>query len=145
MPVTPADAAVRNLVPMVHVADVEKSLAFYALFGFAVRNRLPGPLGRTRWAYAECGKAEIMFAQAGPDLDPTVQAVLFYLYSENVAVLRRHLLANGLIDGGRYRGAPGPGDGRRVAFEITHPDYMPAGEFRVHDPDGYVLLVGQLA
>jgi hypothetical protein len=28
--------------------------------------------------------------------------------------------------------------------EIHHPHYMPAGEIRVVDPDGYVLLVGQL-
>ena len=29
--------------------------------------------------------------------------------------------------------------------EIERPFYMPAGEFRVVDPDGYVLLVGQLS
>lgn len=29
--------------------------------------------------------------------------------------------------------------------EITHPDYMPAGEFRLEDPDRYVLLVEQLS
>jgi hypothetical protein len=28
--------------------------------------------------------------------------------------------------------------------EIEHPSYMPAGELRVLDPDGYVVLVGQL-
>ncbi len=27
---------------------------------------------------------------------------------------------------------------------IEHPIYMPAGEFRFVDPDGYVLLVGQI-
>ena len=27
---------------------------------------------------------------------------------------------------------------------IEHPFYMPAGEFRTFDPDGYVLLIGQL-
>lgn len=144
MPQVPTDAVVRRLVPMAHVADVEKSLAFYGLFGFTCRNRLSGWPGRTRWAFAECGQAEIMFAQADPGIDPAAQAVLFYLYSENVAELRRHLLASGLLDGGRFCGAPGPGDGRRVVFDITRPDYMPAGEIRVHDPDGYVLLIGQL-
>jgi hypothetical protein len=28
--------------------------------------------------------------------------------------------------------------------DFQHPFYMPAGEFRAIDPDGYVLLVGQL-
>jgi hypothetical protein len=26
---------------------------------------------------------------------------------------------------------------------ITYPQYMPKGEIRVEDPDGYVLLIGQ--
>jgi hypothetical protein len=26
---------------------------------------------------------------------------------------------------------------------ITYPDYMPKGEIRVEDPDGYCLLIGQ--
>ena len=29
--------------------------------------------------------------------------------------------------------------------DITHPFYMPAGELRVLDPDGYVVLVGRLS
>ena len=29
--------------------------------------------------------------------------------------------------------------------DITHPFYMPAGELRVIDPDGYVVLVGRLS
>jgi hypothetical protein len=51
---------------------------------------------------------------------------LFYLYSPNLASLREHLIVAGV------RASP-----------ITYPDYMPKGEFRVEDPDGYVLLVGQ--
>lgn len=27
--------------------------------------------------------------------------------------------------------------------EIAHPFYLPAGEFRVDDPDGYCLMVAQ--
>jgi hypothetical protein len=26
---------------------------------------------------------------------------------------------------------------------ISYPDYMPKGEIRVDDPDGYTLLIGQ--
>jgi hypothetical protein len=26
---------------------------------------------------------------------------------------------------------------------ITYPNYMPKGEIRIEDPDGYVLLIGQ--
>ena len=31
-----------------------------------------------------------------------------------------------------------------VVGAVEHPFYMPAGEIRLEDPDGYVLLVGQL-
>jgi len=29
------------------------------------------------------------------------------------------------------------------ASPITFPDYMPKGEIRIDDPDGYCLLIGQ--
>jgi hypothetical protein len=52
--------------------------------------------------------------------------VLFYLYSPNVVTLREHLRAEGVH-----------------VSSITYPDYMPKGEVRVEDPDGYTLLIGQ--
>lgn len=139
----PGEARVRRSVPMLHVSDVERSLAFYALLGFVPRGRVPGGAGRTRWADAASDFAELMFAQADTDPIAEQQAVLLYMYSSDVAALRRHLLACGLHEGGPFCGAPGPNDGRRVVFEITRPFYMPDGEIRIHDPDGYVILVGQ--
>jgi hypothetical protein len=136
--------AVHRFIPMVHVQDVDASLAFYALLGFAPVSVLRDPAGRSFWARAASRGAEIMFSRASGPIDPTVQAVLFYMYSENVASLRTHLLASGLAEGGRYAGQAGPNDGRRVVFETAHPSYMPAGEFRVADPDGYCILVGQI-
>jgi len=38
-------------------------------------------------------------------------------------------------------GRSSPCDQRRKSF--GYPDYMPKGEIRVEDPDGYCLLVGQ--
>jgi hypothetical protein len=140
----PAAIAVSNLIPMLHVMDVEKSLAFYGLLGFAEQNSLRTPQGRMFWASAACDRAEVMFAQADGDPDPTQQAILLYLYSSDVAGLREHLLASGLFDGGTFCGAAGPNNGRRVVFEVTYPQYMPSGEIRVADPDGYCLLIGQL-
>ena len=67
-----------------------------------------------------------MFACATEPVVPSQQAVLFYLYSPNLVALREHLISAGV----------------RVS-PITHPDYMPKGEVRVEDPDGYTLLIGQ--
>lgn len=138
--------AVDRCVAFVHVADVDASLAFYAGLGFAAAETMKDPGGRAFWARAESGAgSEIMFARASGPIDPAQQAVLFYMYSPDVRALRGHLLGLGLHDGGVFSGRAGPNGGRRVVFEIVSRDYMPRGEMRVSDPDGYCILVGQLA
>lgn len=135
---------INALVPFVHVASVDESLAFYAHLGFTPDMRLADQSDRAFWASAVSGKAKIMFAQASGPINPDDQAVLFYMYADDVRALRAHLLAKSLHDGSAFGGGPGPNSGRRVVFEVTQPHYMPSGEIRVHDPDGYVILVGQL-
>jgi len=151
MSTTSQAARVDRLVPYVHVADVEASLAFYAMLGFAAVNVMRDDAGRAFWALAATqkgasgrGPGEIMFAQANPEVDPAVQAVLLYMYCDDVATLRAELLAKGLYDGGVYYGGAAPNGGRGVVHALTRPAYMPGGEFRMCDPDGYVILMGQL-
>ncbi len=141
------DSATRitSLIPYAHVIDVERSLAFYALLGMSVRSTHATPEGRTVWARTEAGEARLMLALASGEIAADRQAVLFYMHCADVAGLRTRLLAEGLHDGGTYRGQSGPNNNRLVVFEVARPFYMPAGELRVHDPDGYVVLIGQLA
>lgn len=136
--------AVHALIPYAHVADVEQSLAFYTLFGFAQRTTYTGADGRLVWADATSGAARLMLARASGPIAADQQAVLFYMYSNDVAALRRRLLESGLHDGGDFSGRPAPSNGRPVVFDVVFPHYMPEGEIRVHDPDGYVLLIGQM-
>lgn len=133
---------VHRLVPMAHVADVEASIRFYELLGFKVDDRMQEG-GRTNWASVESLAASLMLAVASDPVKPEQQAILFYLHCPDVSAMRKHLLANGVADGGTFCGAQGPNRGRSVVFEVTHPDYMPTGELRVADPDGYCLLIGQ--
>jgi catechol 2,3-dioxygenase-like lactoylglutathione lyase family enzyme len=153
-----SEPRVAALTPYVHVADVERSLAFYRLLGFSVDSRHPapaapgGPTPRTVWASASCGGARIMFALASGRVDPETQAVLFYVHTKDVTGLRRHLLASGVIDAGDYdpesparRSALwGTASAAGLVSTIRRPFYMPEGEMRVEDPDGYTLLVGQV-
>ena len=143
-PSPPHACTVNRIVPFVHVADVDASLAFYALLGFAPQRTMKDHIGRAFWAIAQSDTAEIMLARADGPIDAGQQAVLFYMYTADVAGLRRHLLAGGLHDAGAYSGAKSPHDGPRTAFNIAHPDYMQAGEMRITDPDGYIILIGQL-
>jgi hypothetical protein len=70
----------------------------------------------------------LMLTRSAGPIDPAAQEVLFYLYAVDLKSLRERLLDNG-VDAG----------------EIAYPDYLPNGEFRVQDPDGYTLMMAQSA
>jgi hypothetical protein len=59
-------------------------------------------------------------------MNPGAQDVLFYLYATDVVEYRNNLMARSVEVG-----------------PLTHPEYLPKGEFRMTDPDGYCLAVGQ--
>jgi catechol 2,3-dioxygenase-like lactoylglutathione lyase family enzyme len=125
-------APISALVPMVHVADVERSAAFYRLLGFEIGNFVPRT-GVKNWAWLYAPEAadwkrgpNLMLNRSEGPIDAGAQEVLFYLYAADLPALRTSLLANG-VDAG----------------EICYPEYLPKGEFRVKDPDGYTLMVAQ--
>ncbi|MDX6718841.1 MAG: hypothetical protein QOJ63_1095 [Solirubrobacteraceae bacterium] len=122
---TPA-APVRGLIPFVHVADVARSIAFYELLGFVATDTHLHD-GVLDWAALRSAGAELMLARAGEPVHPGLQAVLFYLYADDLQALQQHLRAHGVGVGAICDGSPGP---RR--------------EMRLRDPDGYVLMVAQI-
>ena len=68
-----------------------------------------------------------MLARADAPVDHRVQAVLFYLYADDLAGLRDHLVAHDVVVSEIGDGTPGPKQ-----------------EMRVEDPDGYVLMIAQI-
>ena len=120
-------ATVHELVPFAHVADVERSIRFYSLLGFAAENTLTDSSGRVFWTWLQADEAALMVAYTESAVVPDHQAVLFYLYTKDVAGLREHLLHSG-VD----------------VSEIKHPPHMENGEIECADPDGYTLLIGQM-
>jgi predicted lactoylglutathione lyase len=134
---------------MVHVEDVEASALFYSLLGFECDSRYRLHDGKTNFIGMNAGKARIFLTLASGPIAPSQQAVLFYMYSLDVKKMRDHLLAQALEDGGippgmRKRGEEGYMPERRAVYNIIYPFYMPEGELRVQDPDGYTILIGQL-
>lgn len=122
--------AVRAFTPMLHVADVLRGAAFYALMGFEIESRHNDPRHGDQpvWvALQHPGGAELMLVLADGPVDAGVQAVLFYVYCDDVAAMHAHLRAAGVTVGA-----------------IGDPFYRPDGEFRVADPDGYVCMVTHL-
>ena len=115
----------RSLVPLVHVASVPDSIAFYRKFGFEVRNTfVPAGQSDPSWAWLESDRAHLMLGTADPPVTPGLQGVLFYLYCDDVGATRPALEKEGILAG-----------------PIQYPFYAPRGEFQVSDPDGYVLMV----
>jgi len=117
---------VNNLIPFVHVADPARSIAFYELLGFEVKDTFGPPSGRIDWAALESDGAQLMVHRASVPVERDKQAVLFYLYSDDLRALRDHLLANGVAVGEIVDGSPGPEQ-----------------EMGLADPDGYCLMIAQ--
>jgi catechol 2,3-dioxygenase-like lactoylglutathione lyase family enzyme len=129
---TEVEAPVGAIVAMIHVKDVERSAEFYRLLGFEIGNYVPRQ-GTPHWAWLYQPKAadwkrgpNLMLTRTARPLNPDAQDVLFHLYAADLVGLRESLL-NAAVKVG----------------EIGYPEYLPAGEFRMTDPDGYCLMVAQ--
>ena len=122
----PATPPLRNVVAMLHVGSVPRAAAFYALLGLEVANTHQEPgSDEPAWAWLQSQHgASLMLAQADAPTGPVAQAILFYLYCDDVAAMHAALVASDVPVG-----------------EIAYPFYCPKGEFRVVDPDGYVAMV----
>ena len=121
----PLAAAVRSLVPLAHVASVPRSIEFYGRLGFEVRNTFTPPESREPvWVWLGKGDAHLMLSRASAPVLPEEQAVLFYLYVDDVPATREALGRDGIPVG-----------------PIEYPFYAPRGEFRIQDPDGYGLTL----
>ena len=119
---------VRSLVPMAHVAEIGASIAFYEKLGFAMIGSFTPPgEDAPSWVSLSSDGAELMLTRADEPVVAEQQAVLFYLYCEDVAGMHALLSEAGV------RAGP-----------ITKPFYNPQGEFRLVDPDGYLVIVTHL-
>jgi predicted enzyme related to lactoylglutathione lyase len=119
---------VEALVAMAHVADVRAAADFYAKLGFeAIGSFTPPGEEALAWVSLRSGNAQLMLTLASEPVLPAQQGVLFYVYCADVAAMRASLAEAGLEPG-----------------EITKPFFNPEGEFRLVDPDGYVVLVTHL-
>jgi predicted enzyme related to lactoylglutathione lyase len=116
--------AVKSIVAFVHVASVPRSMAFYQQLGFLVGNTFtPDGDSEPSWAWLHQGGAQLMIAKASDPVNANEQAIFFYVYCDDVQAKHQELTALGL--------KPGPVEPRF---------YNPKGEFRIVDPDGYLLM-----
>jgi catechol 2,3-dioxygenase-like lactoylglutathione lyase family enzyme len=123
---------ITGVVPLILVSDIEESAAFYRLLGFEIGNYQPRT-GEKHWVWLYAPEASdwrrgpnLMLTRGEEGAQPRPGTTTLYLYAADVASVHATLVASGI--------APGA---------IVYPDYMPKGEFGVHDPDGYHLTIAQ--
>ena len=119
---------IKFLIPMAHVADVQRSLDFYANLGFEPVHVGREDNGFVYWAHVRSGQAHLMFANDAESANVEKECtVVLYMYAQDLVKLRADLTAKGI-----------------KCSEIEPRFYMPKGEMCLNDPDGYVVLIGQL-
>jgi len=108
--------------PMLHVAEIERSIRFYELLGFVtIDTDGCKPLG---WARLHCEGGAVMFLRAEEPVDGSAQSVMLSMYTPDLIGLCEQLLASGV-----------------KVPPIRYPEYMRSGEITIRDPDGYTILV----
>ena len=111
------------LVPMVHVASVPRSIAFYERLGFMVRDAFSPPdQPEPNWAWLQSGGASLMVVRASAPVSGA--SIILCLYCDDVPRFHAVVQQAGVS-----------------VEEITYPPERPRGRFRVTDPDGYDLAI----
>ncbi len=110
-----------RLVPMQPVRNMSASVAFYEKLGFFVENRND----EWGWATLRCGDCQLMLDQSINLHAGIPRIAVLYLYPENVVEFHRLARENGLS-------VP--------ELDVT---FYGMTEFRIEDPDGNRLWIGQ--
>ena len=110
-----------RLIPMLPVADIGASIEFYEKLGFSVESRRD----EWRWAMLVFGECRIMVDQSINVHSGTPRSGVLYLYPDDIVEYHEHVRANG------------------VDIPDLETTFYGLTEFRLDDPDGNRLWIGQ--
>ncbi len=116
-------AMIDRIVPMQPVGNLGVSVAFYEKLGFEVAQQNDS----WGWAMLRCGKAQIMLDQSIAVRGGAPRSAVVYLYPDDVADFHRRALERGL------------------ELPLLATTFYGMREFRIKDPDGNRLWIGQVA
>ena len=111
----------QRVIPMLPVRHMPTSVEFYAKLGFAVEKRND----EWRWAMLVLDECRLMGDESINQPPDAPRTSVIYLYPDDIFAYHRDL---------RRRGVDAP--------SISHPFYG-MSEFRIEDPDGNRLWIGQ--
>jgi predicted enzyme related to lactoylglutathione lyase len=109
---------------VLYVTDLARSARFYQLLGYA--EQASGQDSEWAYRYLKTGACGLLLA-AGTTVARQTGPVTLYLQVHDADAVAGELRAAGV-----------------PVEHLGHPDHAPGGELKVTDPDGYVLLLGQV-
>jgi ribosomal protein S18 acetylase RimI-like enzyme len=110
-----------RLIPMLPVSSMPASVDFYQQLGFSVERRNDD----WRWAMLRFGECRVMLDESINAHPAAPRSCVIYLYPDDIAQYHKQVRSNGLL-------VPD--------LEVT---FYGMSEFRIEDPDGNRLWVGQ--
>lgn len=110
-----------RLTPMLPVRNMPASVDFYSKLGFSVEQRKD----EWRWAMLSFGECRLMVDESINVLPAGPRASVLYLYPDDISEFHKQVRDNGLV-------VPD--------LEVT---FYGMTEFRIDDPDGNRLWIGQ--
>lgn len=112
------------MVAATYVRDIGTSRTFYELLGF--HEHSSGQAATSAWSALQHGTNQVLLASTTPPLGIPALPLLFYFYFDDVDAVVAALTAAGV-----------PTD------HVGDPAHALGGEFRLTDPDGNTVLIGQ--
>lgn len=116
-----ANMKMTRLIPMLPVADIGRSVEFYEKLGFAVETRRDD----WRWAMLASGECRLMVDQSINGHPGMARMGIIYLYPDDIAAYHAQVRASG------------------IEIPDLETTFYGLTEFRIDDPDGNRLWVGQ--
>ncbi len=110
-----------RLIPMLPVRSMPASVEFYQKLGFSVEKRNDG----WRWAMLSFGECRLMLDESINVHPGMPRACVLYLYPDDIAAYHHQIRKNGL------------------AIPDLEVSFYGMTEFRLDDPDGNRLWIGQ--
>ena len=133
--VAAAAGSVTKVVPMIYVADVARSLAWYTSIGFTELTRYEDD-GVVNFGMVSLGKGELMLNMHGK---PGPQTATIWFYTDQVDAIYQALKSRQLA-AAQAALAGGPVEEAGIAFQQDLEDmFYGARQFCIRDPDGYQL------